>query len=125
MWAGSATNSGLLGRTVYVWADHFDQAFEYLVEWLDDNAPGCLVSHARARQAAVEYAMESDRDVSSFEAEDYEQVEAANEWTVIGHTSLKTGGHIASHEWGGDDVENGSDEYETVLLAGTGVEVSE
>ena len=41
-----------------------------------------------------------------------------NDWTVIGHTSLKHGVHIASYEWGGDDVTE-EVEYDTVIIAGT------
>lgn len=124
MWAGESQDT-----IVYVWAQSFDRAFEGLVEWLDDNAPGCLVSHADAQAALEEWQEENDTYPDAdgnFEDDSvFEQVEQANDWTVIGHTTLKTGSHIPSHEWGGDEVKTGSDEYETVLLAGTGVEVPE
>lgn len=124
MWAGSATNSGLLGRTVYVWARSFEDAFEGLVDWLDDHAPECLVSHEEAREAYADYIREhygAYEPEEPFNEDICEKVEQANEWTVIGHTSLKTGDHIRSYEWGGDEVEQDSLEYETVLLGGTEV----
>jgi hypothetical protein len=46
MWAGY--------ERVYVWADHFDDAFEVLAEWCDDHAPGCLVSHEYFRELLAE-----------------------------------------------------------------------
>ncbi len=119
MWAGS----GYEPTQVYVWADSFEDAFEVLVEWLDENAPGCLVSHEEARGALAEYVAEhgcDDKDGFGDDGELCEQVEQANDWTVIGHTTLSTGSHIRSDEWGGDEVEIDSDEYNTVLLAGTG-----
>lgn len=120
MWAGTATNSGLLGVQVYVWADSFDDAFEELVEYLDDHAPGCLVSHADAEEALEDYCQEHGICLDG-EDEDawcaaHEAVELANDWTSIGHTSLKHGNHIASHEWGGDEVPDQSDD---VRLAST------
>ena len=37
MWAGAYGDT-----KCYVWANSFDDAFEHLVEYLDDHAPGCL-----------------------------------------------------------------------------------
>lgn len=107
MWAGDGDSS----VQVYVWADHFEDAFEVLVEWLDDNAPGCLVSHEEAKQALEDHCQEhhgmSPEDAIELYGEIsdvYEAVERANDWTVIGHTSLNNGGHIRSDEWGGDEI---------------------
>jgi len=113
MWAGDHHPT-----YVYVWADSFESAFEEFVEWLDDNAPGLLVSHEDAKRAFEEYCAENDVSEDDLEDDDgeiYTAMEEANEWTSIGHTSLKTGGHIASHEWGGSEVTD-SDE---VLMAST------
>lgn len=110
---------------LYVWAGSFEQAFETLVEWLDDNAPGCLVSHDEAKEALEESKrehLESGLGDDMWDEETaIEAIESDNDWTVIGHTSLKTGMHICRHEWGGDEVESGSDEYDRVLLASTEV----
>ncbi len=126
MWAGSACNAGLLGREVYVWADHFGDAFEVLVEWLDDNYPSALTSPAEM----IELLDEASREVGheSWEAAQthwkvnggheaagwycdmlndlHEIVEAAEaDLTIIGHTTLKHGYAIPSHEWGGNEVD--------------------
>lgn len=101
---------GAYGWTkVRVWADRdcFEDAFEIAVEWLDDNAPGHLVSHEEfaqlCREAAEELGVEFDP------SEDYETNEAVfqaaeADLTIIGHTSLKHGSHIASHEWTVDEI---------------------
>lgn len=112
MWAGSVQ--------VYVWADSFDDAFEVLVEYLDENAPGCLVSHADAAEAMEEYCQEHGICLDG-EDEDawctaHEAVEQENGWTVIGHTGLTHGSHIVSHEWGGSEA---PDESDDVRLAST------
>jgi len=136
---------------VYVWAKSFDDAFEVLVEWLDDNAPGLLVSHEEftellagaiqelhpqfARYAPQAISMggqtwlplDHKATVDAFHAEHAlggvidEEAEAVlqlaeADLTSIGHTTLNNGGHIASYEWGGDDV-TGGEEYESVLIA--------
>lgn len=117
MWAGCGSKT----LHVYVWADSFESAFEALVEWLDDNAPGCLVSYDDARSALHQYMLENN--INEIDERDgyaalCEAVEQDNDWTVIGHTTLKHGGHIRSYEWGGDEIDRGCMEWERVLLWG-------
>ena len=120
MWAGACAPT-----EVYVWGSSFETAFEMLVEYLDEHAPGCLVSHEEFRDLLDEAAQEVGH--ADWEAaqehwkvngghaaagwhndmmNDLSQIiEAAEaDLTVIGHTSLDNGGHIASHEWGGSEV---------------------
>lgn len=125
MWAGACAPT-----FVYVWADHFEDAFEEFVEWLDDNAPG----HLTTNEEFMELLNEAAQDMHG-KTWDELTAECDNVWdefsdvieraeadlTSIGHTTLKHGTHIASYEWGGDEVTD-SEEYETVLLAGVGEE---
>ena len=145
MWAGA------YGDTKgYVWADSCESAFEVWVEYLDEHAPGCLVSHedfidhladaieelapdyvrresepttmagttwfARDHKATVE-AFQADHALCGvIDSELAERVleHAEADLIIIGHTSLKHGSHIASHEWGFDEIEHDSDEYRSV-----------
>jgi hypothetical protein len=101
---------GAYGWTkVRVWAgrDCVEEAFEAAVEWLDDNAPGHLVSHEEFAQLCLEAAEELGVEFDP--SEDYETNEAVfqaaeADLTIIGHTSLKHGSHIASHEWTVDEI---------------------
>lgn len=118
MWAGACAPT-----EIYVWADGVESAFAALVEYLDDNAPGCLVSHEKFRELCDETARERgfedfDSAIQHFGGlpEAWENkafralVEhAERDLTTIGHTSLTTGSHIPSHEWGGDEISG--DEY--------------
>lgn len=116
MWAGAYGDA-----KGYVFADSEDDAFEAWVEYLDENAPGCLVSHEAFRDLLNEAAREHGfKDFAAAEtvlgsASDafgdiYKIVEDAEvDLTVIGHTSLKHGSHIASHEWGLDEITDGDD----------------
>jgi hypothetical protein len=119
MWAGDFSTT-----KVYVWADSFDVAFEVLTEWLDDNAPGRLVSYAEETATLDEYRREhgisDEKWLDMQQAGDpayevYQAIEEENGWTLIGHTTLDRGGHIPSYEWGGDDVSG--EEFERVKLA--------
>jgi hypothetical protein len=115
MWAGESYSA----TQVYVWANSFEDAFEELVEWLDENAPGRLVSHETAKEALDAYLAEHpeiDQDDQDAMCEVYEAIEQADDWTVIGHTSLNNGGHIASHEWGGDEITD-PQTFENVYIA--------
>lgn len=98
MWAG-------YGTKCYVWANSFDDAFETFAEWLDDNAPGCLTSFSEDdyKAAAKELGLTWPAEPGS--EEECKVAEATEvDHTVIGHTTLNHGTHIASYEWGGDDV---------------------
>lgn len=120
MWAGQTGT-----RRGYVWADHLEDAFEEWVEYLDENAPGLLVSPDEFNELLDEAAREKGFDSwadaeakwlakngkhagwSNDMASDYSEIiEAAEaDLTLIGHTTLKSGAmHIAGHEWGGDDI---------------------
>jgi hypothetical protein len=116
MWAGE----GYDATQVYVWANSFDDAFEHLVEYLDEHAPGRLVSHKDAMDALYRHCKEHEIDLGEISDDErgelHEIVEQENEWTTIGHTTLNTGAHIASHEWGGDDITDNL-EYEKVYIA--------
>ena len=108
---------GPYGTTVYVWADGFESAFETLVEWADDNAPGFLVSLDvdDLKSAAEDLGVEWQSHWPDWDDEDFSKVveHAEIDLTVIGHTTLTHGQYIPSHEWGGSDVTD-SDEYEEI-----------
>jgi hypothetical protein len=101
MWAGAYADTKVLVR-----AEHFETAFELLVEWLDDNAPGCLTQLETSdyMAAAEELGLTWTGD---WEDENTSKIveHAEADLSVIGHTTLKNGTHIASHEWGGCEVE--------------------
>lgn len=108
-----AFSFGAYGWTkVRVWAerDCFDAAFEIAVEWLDDNAPGLLVSHSEfaelLKEAAGELGFDYDQAAVDHESEQFQAMleHAEQDLTIIGHTSLKNGSYIASHEWTVDEI---------------------
>jgi len=113
MWLGAYGT-----ERVYVWADSFESAFETLVEWADDNAPGVLttIDESDLRAAAEDLGVAWREDWPDWDDRDFGRVveSAEADLTLIGHTMLKHGTHIPSWEWGGDEVEQGSDEYERV-----------
>jgi hypothetical protein len=95
---------------VGVFAESAECAFELAVEWLDDNAPGLLVSHEEFAQLLKESAEELGVDCSDG---NYEVCNAAGvsvlehaerDLTSIGHTSLKHGSYIISDEWAFEEV---------------------
>lgn len=88
MWAGAYGDTKL-----FVWADSFDSAFEELVEWLDDNAPGCL-----SKSSEILADMDDDDRAAAEESGEIP------DHTTIGHTTLTHGDCIASWEWGGDEI---------------------
>ena len=109
MWAGAYDST-----QGYVWADHLEDAFEEWVEYLDDHAPGVLVSHAEfmelldeaARERGFKSWQEADKGLNQDSPRRLEIVEEAEaDLTIIGHTTLKNGMYIAGHEWGGDEVD--------------------
>lgn len=113
MWAGA------YGEAVgYVWADHFEDAFEEFVEWLDDNAPGHLVSldEDDLKEAARDLGLKWRGEWPDWEDEDFQRVveHAEVDLTVIGHTTLEHGQYIASWEWGGAEVPENTEEYRIV-----------
>lgn len=109
MWAGAYGDT-----RGYVWADSDEAAFEAWVEYLDDHAPGLLVSHEEFRELLDEAAKEAG--FASFGAvpegtSEFASIveDAEGDLTVIGHTSLKRGAHIPSWEWGFDEVTDASE----------------
>lgn len=104
---------GAYGWTVVdVFADSDESAFETAVEWLDDNAPGHLVEigEAELREAAEELGLDyfeafADARDNIDETEMNRIAEKAEEdLTVIGHTTLKNGQYLISHEWTFDEL---------------------
>ncbi len=91
---------GAYGWTkVRVWARHIEDAFEIAVEWLDDHAPGHLVSHEEFAELCKEAAEELG--LERCENEDYDRAiveHAERDLTIIGHATLKHGQYIAAHE---------------------------
>jgi hypothetical protein len=103
MWAGSF--SPTYG---YVWADNFEDAFEEWVEYLDVVCPGCFVTvgEDELKEAADDLGLEWKSSWPDWSDPEFERVveNAEADLTAIGHTTLNSGTHIASHEWGGDDI---------------------
>jgi|SRR6478736_492733 len=100
---------GAYGWTnVRVWADPdcFEDAFEIAIEWLDDNAPGHLVSYAEFNELRKEAAEELGLDLNSDDDDIQQSITEAAEvdLTVVGHTTLKHGMHIASYDWTVDEI---------------------
>lgn len=97
----------------YVWADNFEDAFEEWVEYLDTVCQGCFVTvgEAELKEAAEDLGVEWDDQWPEWgDPKFIEVVEHAEaDLTAIGHTTLKSGTHIRSDEWGGGEV---SDEEE-------------
>jgi len=113
MWAG-----GNRETVVYIWAPNFDNAFEELTEWLDDNEPGHLadVTGEDYEAAAKELGYQWQDHWPDFEDPRFRAVvaEAEADMTPIGHTTLKHGQFIHGWEWGGDEVPKNSREFKTV-----------
>lgn len=97
---------------VFVWADSFESAFEIMVEWADDNAPGVLtdIGEPELREAADALGIEWDdtwlTPYHDYNTADWIRVQeyAEIDLTPIGHTTLRNGQYIHSAEWGGDEV---------------------
>jgi hypothetical protein len=98
MWAGAYGDTKVLVR-----AQSFDDAFEMLADWLDDNAPGCLTD-IDYDAAARELGFASYAAAEEANAEERVLEHAQADMTTIGHTTLKHGNAIPSWEWGGDEV---------------------
>jgi hypothetical protein len=122
MWFG-ATGTKLL----YVWADSFEDAFEYAADWLGENGK-CgfftTISDDDLRAAAREELGDSreydtiEQILAEIKSGDMGRIankvldRAEADLTMIGHTSYpecekKLGGgplYIPSWEWGGDEV---------------------
>jgi hypothetical protein len=104
---------GAYGWTkLYVWTyshDGIETAFEHAVEWLDDNAPGHLVSFEPEdyKRAAAELGLEWQENWPDYSDEDFCKVAEKTEvdHTPIGHITLNNGTHVASWEWTCDEVE--------------------
>lgn len=100
---------GAYGSTVVdVFAYGYEEAFEIAVEWLDDHAPGHLVTVAEAelKSAKAELGLTWEvLDLPECEASMARVVELAERGlTLIGHTTLKHGQYVLSHEWTIDEV---------------------
>jgi hypothetical protein len=112
MWAGYN------GPVVYIWADHFEDAFEELQEYLDDNAPGVftLLTEQDYRDAAADLKLAWKPHWPDPDDVDFERVTQAAEadlTMVGGHTTFKVarqpgvwGVFLPSDEWGGGDVDD-------------------
>jgi hypothetical protein len=99
------------GETVVdCFADSAEDAFEIAVEWLDDNAPGHLVTigDAELKEAAEELglAMPVVHDCAGGWDDAWSEgigakiiEHAERDLTIIGHTTLENGQYILSHEW--------------------------
>ena len=90
------------GTKVDVFADSADDAFETAVEWLDEHAPGHLVTvgknelMAAAADAGLPYPEDGDFDSD----EGQKIIELAEQGlTHISHTTLKHGSYLRADEW--------------------------
>jgi hypothetical protein len=105
MWAGS----GYSPYNGYVWADHFEDAFEEWVEHLDTECPGCFVTvgEDELKEAADDLGVEWDDQWPEWGDPKFLEVaeHAEADLTTIGHTTLKSGTHIPSDQWGGDEID--------------------
>ncbi len=63
-------------HSVYVWADSFDDAFEVLVEYLDDNAPGALtnIGVAELKEAAKDLGISWQKSWPNHDDEQFQKV---------------------------------------------------
>lgn len=125
---GELTNSkrlwlfqfGAYGDTyVYAWNDSEEDAFEAAVEWLDEHAPGHLVdlSEADLREAAEDEGIEWQPTWPDWEDPAFARVVEAAEvdLTQIGHTTLKHGQYLRSHEWAFDEVTDEAEREEVAI----------
>jgi hypothetical protein len=119
MWAGAYGDD-----IAWVWVpsyDGFETAFEEFVEYLDDVGH-CGHFHSididdlqeAARELDIEW--EDDWPNPSDMDRNWERVveHAEADLTIIGHTQLKCGEYIASHEWGGDEIERYTAEWQAI-----------
>lgn len=98
MWAGACAPVRVLVR-----AKSFVDAFEALVEWCDEYAPGML-STIDYDAAAVELGFESFAVADEYGAAEQVIEHAEAGMSVVGHTQLEHGNAIPSREWGGMEV---------------------
>lgn len=114
MWMGAYGD-----HKVYIWADHFEDAFEEMVEFFDRPETCGLFTYldmSDLRAAAEDEGIPFDEDDI-----DPRIIEAAEaDLTVIGHTTLKCSEgkgtpYVASWEWGGGEVHG--EEYDLVRAA--------
>lgn len=93
---------GAYGTTyLYVWADHLEAALEIAFEWLDENAPGHLVSHEHMRELYKEAAEELGFDPDTENEDERSDIctLAQADLTICGHTTLANGAALNSSEW--------------------------
>ena len=115
MWAGAYGDV-----KCFVWADSFDDAFEHLVEYLDDHAPGCLTRvdyDAAARELGYDsYAAAETHSPDTYNDGNLDRIReiAETDMTIIGHTTLKNGDAIPSWEWGGDEISDKCETFDAV-----------
>lgn len=131
MWMGAYGD-----HHVYIWADHFEDAFEEMVEFFDRPETCGLFTYldegdlkASAQDLGIHWPtpleMRAERVDSAWGALDERTQEKIREHaevdlTIIGHTTLKCGDglgtpYVASWEWGGNDVTG--EEYDLVRAA--------
>lgn len=106
-----------LDTHVWVFANTFDEAFEEAIEWVDNNCPAALTSFTMDdyKETAKELELTWQEYWPDFDDENWCKVveETEVDHTIIGHTTLKNGTHIASWEWNGSDA--GEEEYKELL----------
>lgn len=123
MWMGAYGD-----HRVYVKADSFDDAFEYMVDFFDrPDTIGLFTftdeSDYRAAARDLGIAWADGQSWSDLSEEDQEKIREATEvdLSTIGHTTLlhmpqgSWGAYVASWEWGGDEIEEGSPEWRKAL----------
>jgi hypothetical protein len=115
---------------VYIWADSFDDAWEELVEYLDAHAPEVFetIGEDELKEAADDLNIPWKATWPDWQDRDFEKVveHAEADYTMISHTTLKSGGtHIRSDMWGGDDVTDGDELNEVWTLSAESCEDDE
>lgn len=124
MWAGASSP-----LQVYVWADHFEDAFEAMVDFIDEHEKCGIFTflddsdyRAAARDAGIEWPAGEDFDWLSERDQNRVREAAEVDLSVIGHTTLKCqegkgSAFIPSWEWGGDEIPPSSPDYKVVERA--------
>ncbi len=113
---------GAAGDTyLYVWNDSEESAFEEAVEWLDENAPGHLtnLTEKDLRAAAADENIRWEPTWPDWDDPAFAHVVQAAEadLTQIGHTTLKHGQYLVSHEWAFDEVHDKAELLEVALAS--------
>ena len=125
MWA----STGGTPVEAYVWADHLEDAWEEFVEFLDETAPGVFVTIGmdELKEAANDLGIPWKTSWPDWNDPRFEKVveHAETDMTIIGHTTLKSGGtHIPSDHWGGSEVTDKAEYNEVWTLSAEDYEES-